>query len=85
MKLIDKDEVIKEILNEKMAEEVFVSEAEQEYLYERIQILPTVDAIPIEFIREWMRRQTGRMSGRIVIGTALQRLVEDWREENENL
>lgn len=47
--LIDKEDVLREIST---CDDVFVTEAEQEYLWERMQMLPTVDAIPISFIEE---------------------------------
>lgn len=44
--LIYKEDVLREIST--CDDEIFVTEAEQEYLWERIQMLPTVDAMPVK-------------------------------------
>ena len=90
--LIYKEDVLQEISS--CDNEIFVTEAEQEYLWKRIQMLPTVEAIPVEFIEsklETMRkiaddefeRNGGYVNEFDYRMWALKGLLQDWEDYKE--
>ena len=49
-----------------------------------VQSLPTVDAIPIAFIRKWVLAQGyGRKQGWFITLRNFEKLFKDWEAENE--
>ena len=55
-----------------------------EYVVESIDRQPTVDAIPVEWIRNWVRRRTGgRTNGKTMTTAVIRELVNAWYEEED--
>ena len=49
---------------------------------EAIDDAPRIEAVPIEYILQWIDRQNhGRKNCKVVIAEALTRMIEDWRKE----
>ena len=55
---------------------------------ERIDAMPTVNAIPIEWIKEWRKHKwlsNKPIEERIVMAMGVRLMLEDWEKENERL
>ena len=86
MKLTDVDKLIE---REKYYAEKYKGDFGEIAAVQMIKILdsaPIVDAIPIEFIEEWMASELGYgvRNGKVFTVMILEKLIEDWREKNGN-
>ena len=78
---IDADGLKKSIIKRLgISDEKFLLAAEK-MLYEEIGKMPTVDAVPVDYIARWMGKHQGlEYDGwNLAVGT----MVADWRKENE--
>ena len=54
-------------------------------LKDRIDNAPTIDAIPIEYIQQWLDKQNyGRRNGKMMLAKAFNELISEWREGHDN-
>lgn len=80
MRLIDGDELKKEFPHD---EDWDFPVNTNGYVVETINRMPTVDAIPIDWIKKWAK-DTEYAEDRVIIARWVTRwMVADWRKENE--
>lgn len=66
-----------------VTDETYLHEFDYAYRY-AIDALPTVDAVPIEYIQHWIDKQNyGRRNGKMMLAKALNELIAEWRTEHE--
>lgn len=67
MRLIDADALVKELMHEGLG-----------YQYNRVINAPTVEAIPIEWLKNWNPKELNDTGYQV-----MRRIIDDWEKRNE--
>ena len=78
-RLIDANDLIKAILDFPNCENGYSDAYDKEFIVCEIEEQPTVDAIPVEWIEEYMNNHMFKFSDRWM---AMDWMLNDWRKEN---
>lgn len=85
MRLIDADKLLKSIENENHG--LSISGAEEKYArFFQVNMQPTVEAIPVEWIEQWLKRlpkHSQPYAYKVWLRNAVRGMVKDWEKENE--
>lgn len=87
MKLIDTDQMnrkIEEVYHDYERDNLHFTYRIFNQIYNAVNEIPATDAIPIEYIEEWMVSELGYgvRNGKVFTVMILEKLIEDWREKN---
>jgi hypothetical protein len=80
MRLINADDILS------MAHDVILQNGAKHRCFDVTMLheIPKVEAIPIEFIQQWIDKQNyGRRNGKMMLAKALNELIAEWRKEHE--